>query len=59
MRYDVTTRRIFANGAWEEWEHRVEAADEVAALAKLLRRRGTAEWLLSDDRFRFSVKPAE
>lgn len=56
--YEVTTRRIAPNGAWEEWVYSVDAADEASALSKLLRRRGTTVWLLEPDcRFGFRVAP--
>lgn len=59
MRYDVRMRRIDSEGRWEEWVSGVDADDRVAALVKVLRRRGCAEWLLEPDRFRFSVTLAE
>lgn len=58
MTFDVTTRRIYDNGVWEEWVESVDAVDGPAAPAKVLRRRGVAEWLLQGQRHRFAVTPS-
>ena len=58
-RFDVSTRFINSDGAWEEWVVQVSASDDIAALAKVLRRRLWAEQLLEaareGGRFRFKV----
>lgn len=59
MRYEVTLRGIHPDGSWEEWAVTAESVDETGALAKVLRRKGFAGWLLEDGlRFRFSVSAA-
>jgi hypothetical protein len=44
------------DGRWEEWVVTVDAADRASALAKVLRRRGQAAYLLGGDRFRFQAQ---
>lgn len=56
--FDVRVRKINDDGMWEEWVSSTRAVDGAAALAKVLRRRGYAEYLLEPGRFRFGVEPS-
>lgn len=59
MTFSVRIRRIDEDGRWEEWELWTDAPDEAQALAKVLRRKRKAEFLLSGGRFRFIVTEAD
>jgi hypothetical protein len=56
MTYAITVCKINDEGRWEEWEQWLEGEDGPAALAKFLRRKASARFLLEGGTYRFNVE---